>query len=83
MGVSIMKTYDELMKNPSEQKWWYPDMLLTKVYYTADELRECDQLWWLETEPSWVVTVMPDGRLACVCNSDIEHARGDEDEGDN
>lgn len=78
-----MKTYDELMKNPSEEKWWYPDMLLTKVYYTADELRECDQLWWLDAEPSWAVTVMPDGRLACVCNSDIEHARGDEDEGDN
>lgn len=56
----------------------YPDLMIPNKYYTADELRTWERrYWWLDDEPSWVVVLLADGRLACVVNSDIEHAMGE------
>lgn len=50
----------------------YPDQLLAGTYYSAKELSSWTQKDWLESEPSWVVLKLKDGRLACVTNVDLE-----------
>lgn len=52
----------------------YPDQLLVGAYYSAKELSGWTQKDWLESEPSWVVVKLKDGRLACVANADLENA---------